>query len=382
MGIEVNLFVKTPLNFFICPRCNQVFDNCVSTSNEKMCFNCLQGNEKEISKVENLDHLIKNLEVYCKNKKLNCHWIGKYQELKNHLEICSYKPTRCTNLSCSWFGSKMNLENHLKNCYFQRCDKCDRLFKVKKKFYFFNRRMKDSLQLDEIKKLKIENENFKEMIKNLNKEIEYYKSENNLLSKESEKEFLRNKELNQHIDLLEITFQEKIQSLLQEKDISLMNEFVNENFDLLREQFVEDNIKLNQEIKELKRKNDEVLIENMKIKEETNNSLEHFRQRLIEMEKQNLMLKTNENYKELSKKLVTKSELLDEQNTLLREEMKNSTIKLLSKNAISKIVSIGASNAMSTVIVQLLNKFQKFVSNKDEKYRYAIILFKSQSIGL
>jgi uncharacterized C2H2 Zn-finger protein len=136
MGIEVNLFVKTPLNFFICPRCNQVFENCVSTMNEKMCFQCLQGNEKEISKVENLDNLIKNLEVYCKNKKLNCHWIGKYQELKNHLEICSYKPTRCTNLSCSWFGSKMNLENHLKKCFFQRCDKCDRLFKVKKKFYF------------------------------------------------------------------------------------------------------------------------------------------------------------------------------------------------------------------------------------------------------
>jgi hypothetical protein len=236
--------------------------------------------------------------------------------------------------------------------------------------------------LDEIKKLKIENESFKEMIKNLNKEIEYYKSENNLLFKENEKEFLRNKELNQHIDLLETTFQEKIQSLLQEKDISLMNEFVNENFDLLREQFVEDNIKLNQEIKELKRKNDEVLIDNLKIKEETNHSLEHFRQRLIEMEKQNLMLKTNENYKELSKKLVTKSELLDEQNTLLREDMKNSTSKLLSKNAISKIVSIGSSNAMSTVIVQLLNKFQKFVSNKDEKYRYFLILLISQSFGL
>ena len=168
------------------------------------------------------------------------------------------------------------------------------------------------------------------------------------------------------MDLLEITFQEKIQSLLQEKDISLMNEFVNENFDLLREQFVEDNIRLNQEIRDLKKKNDEILSENFKIKRETTENLENFREKVIELEKQNLILKTNENYKELSKKLITKCDLLNEQNQLLRNDIKSSIFDLLSKDSIFKI---STGNLPNFLIVQLLNRFQKFVSNQDEKYR-------------
>eukprot|EP01080_Neovahlkampfia_damariscottae_P005446 gene5446-9259_t len=358
MGIEKNLFVKPPSQILFCPRCCKIYDNCVETKDEKCCFTCVKQNEKELKNAENINQVIRTLEVYCKNKKLNCQWIGKYYELKNHLTTCAYKPTKCSNQPfCTWFGSTFALENHLKTCYYNKCDKCDRI-------------IQESVKVEEIKKIKLENENFKELFQNLNSEIEFYKTENRLLQKENEKEHSRNKELNQQMDLLEITFQEKIQSLLQEKDISLMNEFVNENFDLLREQFVEDNIRLNQEIRELKKKNDEILNENLKIKKETTENLESFREKVIELEKENLILKTNENYKELSKKLITKCDLLNEQNVLLRDDIKNSIFELLTKDSILKI-STGVS-LPSFLVVQLLNKFQKFVSNQDEKYRVLI----------
>lgn len=375
MGKDKKQFVKEVPSLIICSKCNDVLDGCVEGNGKKLCEQCaINSGIKEYIKNEKMNQIIQNLQVYCKNRRLNCTWIGKLSLLQTHLITCSFKPLSCPNPSCTFFGTKELLDIHSKTCLYRTCESCNRL-------------LKDSNLTQKFNELTKENQQLKQKIELLTKEMTVYKFENDKLMEITELQDLRIKDQQDELETLETTFQDKISNLLH-GNLTSLGEFMNDNFDILREQFVEDNIRLNKEIKEIKEKNQELIFELFKLKE-ANEEIELLREKVIELEKQNLNLKTNENYKELSKKLITKCDLLTEQNHLLAEELKFTHQKEKTEKDLEKIeekleilkpfenidISKGVISDFyngiikSNPIVQVMNKFQKYVSNGKEKYR-------------
>jgi hypothetical protein len=161
---------------YTCTKCEEVIEDCVvNEKSEKYCKKCAtQLKIKKQTKREEIDEKIKSLEVYCKNKGLNCEWIGELRELKNH--DCEYQFIKCTN-GCQKIIVKKYLSDHLENCEFDKksCEYCQ---STRKELLNNEKKIKS---LEEIKKnyeYKIEKfENLKtefEISQNFNKEYNLY----------------------------------------------------------------------------------------------------------------------------------------------------------------------------------------------------------------
>jgi hypothetical protein len=145
MGFELKSFVKTPQTWLICKKCNKVLENCIKIKDKRICEKCYENQNEKFEFDLEMNSLIDNLQVFCKNKRLKCNWVGKNAEQKLHSKTCPFRLVNCRH--CKKIQSFHSLEKHESNCI--QCQTCEST----------QNEMKQNQK--EMEKLKLENSNLK-----------------------------------------------------------------------------------------------------------------------------------------------------------------------------------------------------------------------------
>ena len=94
--------------------CKSCLDELKRKSTNYACPNCREDLEKHCFKDANNNRKIRNLHIYCKNKKADCKWVGTIQDFDNHFSECPHEMIPCYN-KCGRKLKRYTLENHIKN---------------------------------------------------------------------------------------------------------------------------------------------------------------------------------------------------------------------------------------------------------------------------
>ena len=97
--------------------CGKVF--CKSCIDERQgrsqaCPNCCKGLRMFNDRLS--ERRIKTLRLSCENEENGCQWLGKLEELDQHMENCEFAGDFCPNGCCSDLIIKTELESHMKTC--------------------------------------------------------------------------------------------------------------------------------------------------------------------------------------------------------------------------------------------------------------------------
>ena len=121
-------FVKTPSDTLICTICflpsrKPHLSVCCGHT---FCTSCLEGSKKfsnicpmchseELTAIFNkqADRVIRNLHVFCTNKKQGCEWQGEINDITNHLGNCLFQVVHCPN-DCGRSLQRQYLTSHVK----------------------------------------------------------------------------------------------------------------------------------------------------------------------------------------------------------------------------------------------------------------------------
>jgi hypothetical protein len=90
------------------------------------CPRC-QKETKELEPTETFKNSILNLNMKCKNYDINCQWIGKFKDYKDHIEKnCLKEIINCPNKGCVIKLPRENMQCHLPKCQYCECicEKC------------------------------------------------------------------------------------------------------------------------------------------------------------------------------------------------------------------------------------------------------------------
>lgn len=84
-------------------KCKHIYcKRCIEKTKKKGYLSCPLCRERNIEydKSDDLNKLINNIKVFCKNK--NCKYILKYEDNKKHTKICYYEHINC--IYCKYSG--------------------------------------------------------------------------------------------------------------------------------------------------------------------------------------------------------------------------------------------------------------------------------------
>ena len=90
------------------------------------CPRC-QKETKELEPTVSFKETILNLNLKCKNFDINCQWVGKFKDYKEHIEQnCLKEIINCPNKGCVIKLKRENMKDHLSKCQYSEyiCDKC------------------------------------------------------------------------------------------------------------------------------------------------------------------------------------------------------------------------------------------------------------------
>ena len=93
--------------------CKSCLDELKRTSTNYTCPNCRTDLTNNCFKDSNMNRKIRNLHIYCNNKK--CLWKGSLQDIEKHLSTCPFQIIECSN-KCGTQLKRSNLKSHLVKC--------------------------------------------------------------------------------------------------------------------------------------------------------------------------------------------------------------------------------------------------------------------------
>ena len=123
---------------YICPLCKGVYINpLVDKCGHIYCAHCIENQghcpislepfTSQLNPVEFISRVLNKNKVFCKNKHKECKWIGKLQDLIDHIsKECKKQEVNCGNSECKVIVDREDYENHLIECDFKiiRCSDC------------------------------------------------------------------------------------------------------------------------------------------------------------------------------------------------------------------------------------------------------------------
>ena len=136
-----------PPDRYICTICQFVAQDAYQASccGKVFCKNCLIGLRRNVRefrcpacreqlnskcfKDTRADQEIRDLHVFCDNRKEGCEWAGELRSLNDHLKKCIYHAVECTN-KCGRTVQRKKLEEHLKNDCPNRLQECPHCHEV------------------------------------------------------------------------------------------------------------------------------------------------------------------------------------------------------------------------------------------------------------
>lgn len=278
-----------------------------------------------------MNALVENLEVNCKNKRLNCTWKGPLHSLKEHMKQCEMKLLMCSH--CKHLYPKSKKEEHEKHCIL--CESCVKnsknsnlaqnqideqkkeIERLNKEVTMLKKQVSPSIQKEfesfktEIFNLQLENKSFKENEKKLLYEIYILNEESTKLKGDNNVSLIQINNLRNQIlefkNLLEVTIRNNSEKL-NPTQLNILNQI---------EEISEEKDKLAKRI-------DELTSENEKLKKEcillvTKNS--NFNKQLVtELEKYKDQAEIYKKTIEFLKQEITKLKMNSEQNEKLKHE--------------------------------------------------------------
>eukprot|EP01080_Neovahlkampfia_damariscottae_P011900 gene11900-5306_t len=306
MGFEIKSFVKQPPAWLICKDCNRVLEDCVKLKNKRYCQKCAtiyQENETFEFDLE-MNTLIDNLQVFCKNKRLKCHWIGKNSELKQHSKICEFRLLNCKHCDCLYPFNV--LKKHEKECI--KCETCQKTIE--------NKMNKKEMEM-EIMKLKLENERLSTLnvhdieIEKLKLENFNLKIENEKITKDEKNILLENINLKEQNSKLKFDLEKNFDQIFQlSKQIEEFKKILNNSINFVVDKEIEENPSILNQMDELieEKKENEKKIKSLKIQNEK-----------LKNECTLLISKNSD----INKSLLNEIEKLKNQNEIYEKKLKN-----------------------------------------------------------
>jgi hypothetical protein len=92
-------------------------------TNKRFCPICRANKSYHITRIEAINHIIKNIKIKCKDSR--CNSIFTISERNNHEKNCEYFISKCKFYLCNFKGTKEVLNNHEISCKYKKiCKRC------------------------------------------------------------------------------------------------------------------------------------------------------------------------------------------------------------------------------------------------------------------
>jgi len=113
-----------------CPACNKTK---VTATKDVILRNQIMKQSVYCINTNPEDQIITTKTSPTKRKASRCSWIGKYDQLEQHLKECDYQKVKCSYPGCDIFIDRIELDRHKQSCLFQlkHCDYCKIQFNLK-----------------------------------------------------------------------------------------------------------------------------------------------------------------------------------------------------------------------------------------------------------
>ena len=127
--------------------CKQCLKECMRVNNN--CPHCREDLNGKYFPDRRVIRDIKQLKVYCENKKEGCKWEGELRHAETHHDSCPYRHVECPN-QCTEAVRSMDLQQHLETQCPNRLAKCSHCKQVGKHAYISTNHLEDcpDLQTD------------------------------------------------------------------------------------------------------------------------------------------------------------------------------------------------------------------------------------------